>query len=254
MSAEATGWVFKQSPYKGALFTLHLAIADIVNDTHGNELWASVATLAEKARLGDRIVRKGLLQMVDDGLLELLSSTNGQARRFRFVIPDRGTQDRAAPHATPAPHASTAALSTESAAPGAGTAARRAPISQVTQVEPKQEPKTPSTALARSVVEGCFDEFWSVYPKRKAKGEARTAFAKALKRTDAQSIIEGAIAYRDDPTRKDEYTKHPATWLNADCWTDEHAPPRRTHSKGTARVMAYLERKQTGPERLELSS
>ena len=51
MSAEATGWVWRHSPWKGehAKFLLHLAVADVVNDAHGNEFWMSQANLAEKS-------------------------------------------------------------------------------------------------------------------------------------------------------------------------------------------------------------
>ena len=40
-------------------------------------------------------------------------------------------------------------------------------------------------------------------------------------------ILAGATAYRDDQHRSPEFTKHPATWLNGDCWLDEltTAPP-----------------------------
>lgn len=237
MSAQATGWVFDKSPYKGALFTLHLAIADTVNDAYENELWAAVSTLADKARLGERIVRSGLGQMVDDGLLELMSARNGHVRRYRFLMPldpcTSCTPAQDAPlHVVP----KTPALSAGTPASGAQTPARRAPVSQLTQVDPKQEPKLSD-----------FDEFWKAYPEHKAKGAARTAWAKAIKRADPFTIIAGAVAYRDDPDRKDGFTKHPATWLNADCWTDEPAVRRRTHAKGVTAAQRLLER-HTGTE------
>lgn len=71
-----------------------------------------------------------------------------------------------------------------------------------------------------------FESFWNTYPKKADKRVAERAFAKALKRADAETIMRGAESYRDDPNRKAEYTKNPATWLNADAWeNDQIAAP-----------------------------
>jgi hypothetical protein len=66
-----------------------------------------------------------------------------------------------------------------------------------------------------------FDTFWNAYPKKADKRAAQKAFARALKRADAATIIDGAQRYADDPNRKPEFTKYPATWLNADAWANE---------------------------------
>jgi hypothetical protein len=77
-----------------------------------------------------------------------------------------------------------------------------------------------------------FDEFWSIYPRREAQGAARKAWAKAVKTASVEEVLAGARAYRDDPARKraePRFTKLPATWLNAECWTDE----RTVHSRAS---------------------
>lgn len=66
-----------------------------------------------------------------------------------------------------------------------------------------------------------FNEFWNIYPKKADKRVAFRAFVKALKRVDLDVVMAGAGAYRDDPNRKPEFTKNPATWLNADAWENE---------------------------------
>lgn len=246
MSAQATGWVFSSSPYKGALFALHLAIADTVNDAYNNELWASVNSLAEKARLGDRIVRKGLAQMVNDGFLELMSAKEGHVRRYRFLMPDpctTCTPAQGAPlNVVPEPlHVVPQPLH-----PVPGTPARGAPNPKRTQGEPKQ-PNSLALDLAaarqhRRPDDVSFDEFWAVYPLRKAKGAAKVAWAKALKRAPAEVIVAGAAAYAADPQRDPDYTKHPATWLDKECWTDEAPEPRRKRTKGTTAALNALER------------
>ncbi len=69
-----------------------------------------------------------------------------------------------------------------------------------------------------------FNEFWKEYPRKLDKGAAFRAFRTALKVASFEDILAGAIAYRNDPNREDEYTKYPATWLNADAWENEITP------------------------------
>ncbi len=80
-----------------------------------------------------------------------------------------------------------------------------------------------------------FDEFWAAYPRKVKKPDAQKAWAKALKKAPAVVIIARAAAYRDDPNREDQYTAHPATWLNADSWNDEPLPARGGTSKAAQR-------------------
>ncbi len=87
MSAEAEGWVWRHSPYRGAVFAVHLAIADIVNDQHYNELWASQGTLASKARTDVKTARHALQTLCADGMLTLLEAPLGKPCRYRFEYP-----------------------------------------------------------------------------------------------------------------------------------------------------------------------
>lgn len=65
-----------------------------------------------------------------------------------------------------------------------------------------------------------FDAFWAAYPRRVAKGHARKAFDKAIRRTTLDTILAAITDYiRFKPERID--FKHPATWLNGECWEDE---------------------------------
>ena len=73
-----------------------------------------------------------------------------------------------------------------------------------------------------------FDRFWQAYPRRKAKGAAVKAWERI--KPDEQlvcTIIEAIAAQIDERERRIAIAgdapdwKHPATWLNAQCWTDE---------------------------------
>jgi uncharacterized protein YdaU (DUF1376 family) len=71
-----------------------------------------------------------------------------------------------------------------------------------------------------------FDEFWKIYPLKVGKGAALKAFQKAIRTTDADIIIKGALRYKLDPNRVEGYTAHASTWLNAQRWLDEPLPQR----------------------------
>lgn len=82
--------------------------------------------------------------------------------------------------------------------------------------------KNSSSPAARATEDVEFDRFWSVYPRKVGKGEARKVWAKLRKQgIDPEELIAGAIRYRDDPKRKPDFTKHPGPWLNAERWTDQ---------------------------------
>jgi hypothetical protein len=71
-----------------------------------------------------------------------------------------------------------------------------------------------------------FNLFWAIYPRKEAKGAARTAFIKACKKASAELIIEGAKRFASDPNRQAEFTAHASTWLNQERWGDTPLPSR----------------------------
>jgi hypothetical protein len=92
------------------------------------------------------------------------------------------------------------------------------PVSRDNNTNPRALGTNPRPS--RGPWEPGFECFWNQYPLKKAKGAARKAYLNALKRASAEEIEAGARRYaatKPEPA----YTKHPATWLNADCWLDE---------------------------------
>jgi len=69
--------------------------------------------------------------------------------------------------------------------------------------------------------DSAFAEFWLAYPLKKSKGQAERAYRTARKEADAATLLTGAKRYSADPSRKPEFTKHAATWLNGKCWLDD---------------------------------
>ncbi len=66
-----------------------------------------------------------------------------------------------------------------------------------------------------------FPEFWSLYPNKVGKRDAETAFLKALKRADIETILAGLRRYV--AKTDDRPWCNPATWLNQDRWEDAPA-------------------------------
>lgn len=74
-----------------------------------------------------------------------------------------------------------------------------------------------------------FDTFWRAYPRRVGKGDARKAFAKALKKTSIDRILKALAWQQHQPQWIRDggaFVPHPTTWLNQERWDDEpfHAP------------------------------
>ena len=69
-----------------------------------------------------------------------------------------------------------------------------------------------------------FDDFWDQYPLKTDKARARKAFERSLSKAGLEEILAGTAAYRDDLNRIDQFTKYPATWLNAEAWNNGPLP------------------------------
>jgi hypothetical protein len=78
-----------------------------------------------------------------------------------------------------------------------------------------------------------FEEWWTHYPRKVAKGQARKAYSQVVRKGTATEVelLAGAMRYAGERIDQDErFTKHPATWLHGECWKDEPAasPARRS--------------------------
>ena len=79
-----------------------------------------------------------------------------------------------------------------------------------------------------------FERFWSIYPRKVAKGQASKAWAKLVngmseeEEREFADLLVGAVKSHISNRREMENTKqfvppwkHPTTWLNGECWNDE---------------------------------
>lgn len=87
MSGTAVGWVWKYSPMEKSGLLVHLALADVTNDMHGNQLWCSVATVSAKTRLDRTTVMTAFDALVERGLLAERPRP-GRTTLYQFRTPD----------------------------------------------------------------------------------------------------------------------------------------------------------------------
>jgi predicted phage replisome organizer len=85
-----------------------------------------------------------------------------------------------------------------------------------------------------------FDEFWSAYPKKKAKEAAKKAWAKlkpdeSLGKTIIQAVIESAKT-KDWKKENGKYIPYPATYLNGKRWEDERNESNGQNTGNTRKV------------------
>ena len=84
-------------------------------------------------------------------------------------------------------------------------------------------------------VRALFAAFWDAYPKKKGKGYAETAFAKAIKKTDLNTMLTAIHAQkqsRDWQKDRGQFIPYPSTWLNGRGWEDEVTEAVETETKG----------------------
>ncbi|HEY9369102.1 helix-turn-helix domain-containing protein [Streptomyces sp.] len=116
---------------------------------------------------------------------------------------------------------------------------RHARNAALTTNQPPTEPNTDTSSPAALVPAGrsskseqhleAFGAFWLIYPKKKAREEAKKAWIAAIERgADPARIVDAATVYAHERTGEDpQYTKYPATWLNKGCYDDEPDPQPR---------------------------
>ena len=71
-----------------------------------------------------------------------------------------------------------------------------------------------------------FELFWVAYVLKVGKGAAVKAFERAMKKTSLEAILEALEAQKYERAERERLRlwnpswKHPATWLNQECWND----------------------------------
>lgn len=69
---------------------------------------------------------------------------------------------------------------------------------------------------------GGFAEFYDLFPRKVGRGQAAKAYKAALKKTDAETILDGLRAQLPTFAKAEQkFIPHASTWLNGERWADE---------------------------------
>lgn len=108
------------------------------------------------------------------------------------------------------------------------------PASQELAIATPKAPVKAKKPRKRNDYPDDFEEFWRTYPRHEDKKKAFTVWQKALKNgATADEIIAGAARYaKYRAGEPEQYTKHPSTWLNGDCWENEYSTAGTGYGSG----------------------
>jgi len=91
-----------------------------------------------------------------------------------------------------------------------------------------------------------FDEFWSAYPKKRHKPDARKAWTRAQGDGKTDTVLAGVTRWTASDAWQRGFIEDPATFLRQRQWEDE--PPVGTHADTNAAQVARLRAKLTTRE------
>jgi hypothetical protein len=236
VSIQAVGWVLDHE--KTTTGSDRLVLISLANHANASfESWPRIETIAAETNVArvrtvqdalTRLERAGLIVRVLNGAPDQRVRADRRANLYRIVV------DGVSQNVIPS-DATGCRLATER-----GVVSRRDGVSlsdadrelALISLEPSVEPSVEPRVVVS--IDELFDAFWKSYPRKTAKRGAASAFVKAIRRAEPETIIEGARRYADDPNRDSTFTAHPASWLNDDRWLDEALPPRTKTTKNAS--------------------
>ena len=103
----------------------------------------------------------------------------------------------------------------------------------VSHPEESQEPKKQESPPSQKKTQAekypqDFLDWYAIYPRKKAKGDALKAYKQALKEIDHDELVEKTRKYAryvEQSQTQQRYVPYPASWLRAAQWDDEQEPP-----------------------------
>lgn len=206
MSVGALGWVFDHSTATGVTFTVHIAIADSVNDQNRYEFWMDLGTLAAKARTTRATASRSVSWLVENGYLELLTTRTGgrsQPARYRFLY--RGSESRQNTVSSPQNTVSDPPKVCAEPQEPCSERARKEPKTTTTQKQqlPAPAAQKPEPDPVRRAAKRVVDEWWEW---RQERGETPVQpYIAVLRIVDTAlrqgvSVNDMAAALQDTPT------------------------------------------------------
>lgn len=217
-------WVLDAGLSPSAI-VVYLTLARYAN-RKSRSCYPSKVTIQEKSRLSHGTVSKALAELRDAGAITTMRrNVGGTPTSSLYVL------HMAGPFGQP-------------------KSANEALIPKTAALIPESGSQTRQGNQTREGIsitqDSKFDEFWSAYPRRVGKGQAKKAWQKAVKETAPEVIIEAARQFADLRQGQDQtYTPYPATWLHGERWLDQGetkatAPRRQIENDLVAAAMRRL--------------
>ena len=96
------------------------------------------------------------------------------------------------------------------------------PYPATSNLQPATNNQQPSNRATAAAVDAEFETWWKAYPRKTAKGNAKTPYRTARKKVSAEILIDAVGAYARAVAGKDpKFIAHASTWLNGERWLDE---------------------------------
>ena len=207
MSIKCITQVLEKSQHAGSELLMLVVLAEYSDDD--GHSYPAVASLARKCRMSTRNARFILRALRRSGELRILQNEGPKGcNRYRIVLPTIGL---VTPLKQASPLKAASPLKPTSATPEAGFPLPLKPTSA-----------EPSLNRHRTV-NGQFGLFWPAYPRKVKKKEALKAFEKINPTPETLNLMLAALSTQVSALKwtGDQYTPHPATWLNGERWLDE---------------------------------
>jgi hypothetical protein len=202
-----------------------LALCRFIN-RQSRKAWPSQGTLARLVHASRTGTQNSLYQLAKRGHLETkVNRGRGRSNTYRPALHNiEQPQENA--HSTGHFNSENANASWQGVPTPVGTRVPAPVGTNYLKGELFEEPSEISPpAAAGEEAEAAFEEWYRHFPKHVAKGAARKAYRRARRRgASAEELKLGAMRYAASVTGHDpKFIKHPATWLNGECWLDEPA-------------------------------
>lgn len=272
------------SPVANPHTKIALAIALRINGQTG-ECYPSKACLCCDTGMSDASVRRGVLALVNAGLLSVTFSNGRLTNRYRLLMASPSpvtsegveatnpvTHDPVTPSnpithegvnpsthegvKTPTPSPMTDNPFTHDARNKGKNMGKKKELSlSLSQpAEPDPQPAAPAPERKPRIVKAItdwpgFDDFWAAYPDKKAKKDAKTAWNKLRPSPAITSAILADLPLRRAQDRRwlDGFIPNPATYLNGERWQDSITPAMTATPAGNH----YGTRRESSAERYD---
>lgn len=193
MSFKHMAWALQSKIGDPLAKLLLIALADRT-DKETNQCWPSLARLAADTEMSDATIKRKLNYLEERGYL---TRTQRDQKSTLYTLAHTEPSDWL-----------TQSLGVAHTEPGGRLTVSHEPIS--------------NNLSSETIYNVHFEEWWSEYPKKKGKGQARNAYKGALKKATQEELLSAVRLFAEATKNTDQqFIPHASTWLNGERWLDD---------------------------------